>query len=86
MNKYNPTMLQSKSVTNIIKVLLKLWDAFPFKGNAEFESIGNEIKSLKKQHHNALSHLKGFKDLAYWQQLKRLNSEAHLEQYKQSTR
>ena len=71
MTKYDATVLQSKSVTNIIKLLIKLWDLFPFKNLSEYKSVGEEVRSLKRQHHNALNHLKGFKDLAYWQQLKR---------------
>ena len=91
-NRYDASILQSKTAANMI-ILIKDLDSALFKcrdllkGKDEHElynlqSLHLEVKSLKRLHKKSLNSLRGFKQKTHSEQLKYINSEAHSERYK----
>ena len=101
MKKYDTSILQSVTSTNIISLVLKLQKEMRMWKNeyskiidssdldivkdTDFNGLNESVKRLKNDHHKALSSLKGFRGKIHSEQLNYMDSGARRERYKTPT-
>jgi hypothetical protein len=101
MIKYDKSILQSVTATNMVNLLLKLhkemkmWkdeysrtidSSDPYiVKDTDFNSLNESVKRLKNDHHKALNSLRDFKGKIHSEQIKYMDSGARRERYKTPT-
>jgi hypothetical protein len=100
MTKYDVTLLQSSTGTKLVELILELrkemrmWKDEYLKmidasdpyivEDTTFIELNKKVNMLKKDHHNALNSLTGFKGKIHSEQLKYMRSEKRRDRYKTS--
>jgi|15BtaG_2_1085339.scaffolds.fasta_scaffold32905_2 hypothetical protein len=83
MIKYDETILQSKTVGNIIELINDLWDFIDSsEDNETIKPFKYRVSRLKNEHNKALNNIHHFKGKSYKNKLKHMFSEEHHDSYK----